>query len=164
MMVRLLRVAIVVACGCLALGYAWGGNWPGAASSLGLGILWLVLRSPRRPWLPTPAFAGCVALAAAGTWLRLGAGWMLLAVVAALCAWDLEGLDRRLERLAPAGARPALERRHLRRLGPVASLGLLLGLAALVVELRLEFWPALLLGLLAIAGLSWITYLLRTEA
>ena len=148
-----LAAASLVA-GCLLVGERPPAVLALAALALLLAALPLVL--PGRGQLALAGFAG---LAAVGLRLGLGAGWMLLAVVAALCAWDLEHLVERLSHPAYAGSedgREAVERVHLGRLLAVAAVGLLLGSAGLLAQAGITFLPALLLSLLALLGLSWV--------
>jgi len=162
---RLVTATIVLVAACLAAAHALAGSWAWAVAGLGLGVLWLLGRW--RDWSPAAplGLAASTALAALSLWPDNRAGialLALLAVVAALCAWDLDGLARRLARYPFAGDQAGLERRHLARLLAVATLGFLLGGAALAIQIRLTFLPALLLGLLALLGLSWAVLLLRT--
>lgn len=118
----------------------------------------------QRPWAAPLTLVGFAGLAAGGLLLGLGTGWMLLAVVAALCAWDLEHLDKRLSHPAYAGSeagRRAVEKVHRGRLLAVTALGLLLGSVGLFAQVRLTFLPALLLSLLALLGLSWVVSFFR---
>ncbi len=162
---RGLAVASSVA-GCLL-----AGAWPAtalivlAALALLLAALPPILaRRGQRPWGPPLTLAGFAGLAAAGLLLGVEAGWMLLAVVAALAAWDLEHLYERLSHPAYAGSqagRGAVERVHLGRLLAVLAVGLLLGALGLLAPARLTFLPALLLSLLALLGLSWVVSFFR---
>lgn len=133
--------------------------------SLALAALPPILsRRGQRPWAAPLALVGFAGLAALGLRLGLGAGWMLLVVVAALCTWDLEHLEERLSHPAYAGSearRRATEKEHLARLLAVAAVGLLLGTAGLLAQARITFLPALLLSLLALLGLSWVVSFLR---
>jgi hypothetical protein len=117
----------------------------------------------QQPWASALAFAGFVGLAALGLQLGFSAGWMLLTVVGALCAWDLEHLAERQSQptYAASGAERAMEVQHLRRLLAVAVAGLLLGGAGLLLQVRITFLPAVLLSLLALLGLTWVVSFLR---
>jgi len=152
------RAARVLAAASLAAGCLLAGERP--AATLALAALALLLAAlPPVPGRGQLALAGFAGLAATGLRLGLGAGWMLLAVVAALCAWDLEHLVERPSHPAYAGSedgRRAVERAHLGRLLAVAAVGLLLGSAGLLAQARITFLPALLLSLLALLGLSWV--------
>jgi hypothetical protein len=162
---RLLFGTIIGAAACLTAAHAAGEGWPWAIASAVLGTLWLL--GCWRDWSPTASLglAAFTALAAFSLWLGGRSGTTLLAllaVVAALCAWDLDGLARRLARYPVVGDQAELERRHLARLLAVAALSLLLGGATLAIQIRLTFLPALLLGLLILLGFSWAILLLRT--
>jgi hypothetical protein len=54
-----------------------------------------------------------------------------------------------------------MEKGHLRRLMSVATVGFFLGSAALLVQARITFLPAVLLSLLALLGLSWLVSFFR---
>ncbi len=149
------RASSVAALAVLALG----------TGAVLLAVLPLILsRRQQQPWAAPLALAGFTGLAVVGLRLGLGAGWMLLAVVAALCAWDLEHLEERLSHPIYAGseaARHAMQKEHARRLLAVAALGLGLGAAGLVAQARITFLLALLLSLLALLGLSWVVSFFR---
>jgi hypothetical protein len=87
---------------------------------------------------------------------------MLVGVVLALVAWDL---DRFLGRMRAAGRIKdvGLERHHLWRLLIVAGTGLFLGAVALSVKIRLGFAVVFMLALLAVLGLSRVVGFLRRE-
>ena len=137
-----------------------------AASALLLALLPLVLRG-QRPWSAPLTLAGFTGLAIAGLSLDLGAGWILLAVAAALCAWDLELLEARLSDPGYNGSearRRGMKAEHLPRLLAVATAGLLLGATALVAQARITFLAALVLSLLALLGLSWVVSFFRASS
>jgi len=164
---KALFASIGLAAGALALGYGLGGLWPGVAVAGGFGALWLFSQRGRRTWPAAALLLGAAALAAAGLWLDLGAGWMLAGLVGALCAWDLDHWLRQMRGVewneSSAARRLALEKGHLSRLVAVAGVGLALGLVALAVRVRLSFFLAVLLGLLAAWGLSRAVAYLRRE-
>ncbi len=162
---HLIFASVGLATACLAGTHALAGIWPGAAASIGLGILWLVGEGQQWRLAAPLGLAASVGLAALGVRLGGDAGvalLALLAVIAALCAWDLAGLAQRLCGPTYVGDQEGLERRHVGRLLAVAALGLLLAVAALALDLSLSFLPALLLSLLAVLGLSWAVFLLRS--
>jgi hypothetical protein len=164
MTARLLPITIGLATLTLAVGYAVGGEWTYSLILLAMGILWWY--GQRRNWngLASVVLIGFVVAAAIGLWLGLPAGWMLIGVVAALSAWDLDDLARRLKSVERVEMRLALERLHLRRLISVDGLGLLLAGTALVVQYRFSFDVALFLGLVAVLSLSQMMSYLRRES
>jgi hypothetical protein len=165
---KALLASIGLSAGALALGYGLGGQWPGVVLAVSLGGLWWLNVKSSRDWLASALLLVVVALAAAGLWLDLDAGWLLAGLVGALCAWDLDHWVRQLRGVEwdePSAARRlALEKEHLRRLAAVAGVGLVLGLLALVVHVRLSFFLAVLLGLLIAWGLSRAVTILRRES
>ena len=164
MTARLLSITIGLAAIVLAIGYAVGGVWKISLILLAMGVLWWI--GQKRHWnLFAPvALLGFVVAAAVGLWMGLPAGWMLVGVVAALSAWDLDHFARRLRSVERVEMRPALERLHLRRLVSVDGLGLLLAGMALGVQYKFSFDVALVLGLVAVVGLSQMVSYLRRES
>lgn len=163
----LLTVSTGMAAGALALGYALGGFWAGMVWILALGFLWLIGQWRQWRWMASIGLVFFVGAAAGGFWLGLAAGWMLLGVVAALDAWDLDYFFQRLSRVAAdetLAQRRELKQRHLRRLAVVNVMGLLLAAVALEVRFEFSFGAAFWLGLLAILGLSQAVGFLRRES
>jgi hypothetical protein len=151
---RYTTISIVLAALLPAAGYASGGHWIGAVACLALGGLWLA--GQRRGWDGSEALglAGFAGIAAVGVWLELPTAIVLVGVVAALVAWDLDRFTQRLRNAGQIDQERTLVRAHLQRLLVVAGLGLLLGLAAGIIPAPSSFGWALGLGALAIVGLS----------
>jgi hypothetical protein len=158
-------VAVALATGLLALGYAVDGPEPWAAFVAPVpAVLWVTGRVHRSAPAVDASLAAFLALAGLGMWLGVSAGWMVPAAVSGLAAWDLAHLERRLTQAGHVENRDLLAARHLAHLLPVLVLGLALALVGAGVRLDLGFFPALLLGVLAIAGLALlVTYLRRDE-
>lgn len=162
--VKPLPISIGLATCALALGYALSGLWIWTSLVAALGGLWLLGQHYRWGWVASMELICLVSVAAAGIWQNLAAGWMLLGVVAALTAWDLDHFAQRLRSVGRAEGARELKQRHLRRLMMVDGLGLLLAAIALEVKIELNFGVAFSLGLLAILGLSWVIGFLRRES
>ena len=162
-MKNLVNGTIIIATLSLALGYAVSPLWLGNVVVIGLGLIWLVGPRHRLSWLTDLGFISLTTMAAFGVWGALSASWMLLGVVAALMAWDLDRFSRRLAEAMQPEREAQLWRSHLRRLLPVAGLGLLLGGVAMSAELELSLSWAILLGLLVLIGLSRTIGAGRTE-
>ena len=164
MTARLLAITIGLAAIVLAMGYAVGGARTFSPILLAMGALWWIGQRRRWNFLASVALVGFVVAAAMGLWMGLPAGWMLVGVVAALSAWDLDHFARRLRGVERVEMRLALERFHILRLVSVDSLGLLLAWVALAVQYKLSFDVALVLGLVAVLGLSQMVSYLRRES
>jgi hypothetical protein len=165
MIARVTVFCILLAAAAALIGFALAGAWQLGVLAAGLGGLWIVAR--RKGWGGTasPLLLGFLVLAALGVTLPGGAIWAPLCLVAGLAAWDL---DRFAGRLRGVGPRPAaaegggaapdethdLTRRHLWRLGVVSGLGLVLSWAGQAIHFKLELTVMLLLGFVAILGLS----------
>jgi len=160
----LLPASIVLATGALALGYGLGGMALWVLPIVALGGLWLLALWRRLAWAAWLGLALYAALAAAGLLLGLAGGWMLLGLVAALAAWDLDWFLHRLKQVGWVAEEGDLARRHHLRLLLVLGLGLLPAAVALELELDLGFGIVLLLGSLAIFGLSRAVGFLRRES
>ena len=164
MAAKLLPVSIGLTACALALGYATSGLWTEALLIAALGFLWLLGRWYGWGWVASVALVFFVGAAVVGLWLNLGAGWMLLGVVAALCAWDLDHFVQRLMSVGRVERERELERAHLQRLLIVSGLGFLLAAVALGINVKLDFGAVFLLALLAVLGLSRAIGFLRRES
>ncbi len=164
MTARLLPITIGLAAILPAMAYAVGGVWKVSPILLAMGALWWIGQKRRWNLVAPVALVGFVVAAAVGLWMGLPAGWMLVGVVAALSAWDLDHFAQRLRGVERVEMQPALEQLHLRRLVSANGLGLLLAGMALVVQYKFSFDVALVLGLVAVLGLSQMVSYLRRES
>lgn len=149
-----LIASIVLAASALILAYALGALWLPAAAILLLGAAWIVGQQLSWRGGAWPMMGLFVVVAAAGAWLELNPILLVVGLIAALSAWDLDGFARQLRRVDAVEQEQGLQRRHLRRLLLVDGLGLLLAVLALNLEIDLSFGVALILGLIALLGLS----------
>lgn len=159
-----LHLSTLLATASLALGFAAGGLGAAAPPILLIGLLWSLGRRRGWDWISPLGLISLYGAAAVGLLLNLEAGWMLLAAVATLSAWDLDAFLQRLGDAERGGAVRDLERRHLGRLLLVNGSGLALGGMALELSVRLSLVAAILLGLLTLAGLSQMIALLRPDS
>ncbi len=114
-------------------------------------------------WLATLAFVLLIMMAAGGLSLGRPAGWMFASGIAALSAWVLGDFVRRAG-AAPPEEYPSFLRRFLLRLLMLDLLAAGMAALALTVHLSLPFFPALLLGIALMFGLSRVLATLRREA
>jgi hypothetical protein len=146
----------------LALGYGQGGAAGYSTWFLLLTALWLFTHFRKWYWFSSIALLIMIVAAAYGVWLGYPTVWMVLGAVGGLLAWDLSDFSRRQGYAAPMDDTRAMERRHLERVGIVATLGL--GLALLSIFLRFErlaFEVAVGLLILAVLGLTRLVIGLR---
>lgn len=99
--------------------------------------------------------------AATGAWLGLDPYLLLLGLIAALSAWDLDAFSRQVQ--DTDAVKPALEGRHLRRLLVVDGIGLVSAGLALTVQVRLSFGLAMAVAIAALVGLSRAIGFLRRD-
>ncbi|MGM0401670.1 MAG: hypothetical protein ACQEQT_10275 [Chloroflexota bacterium] len=162
MITKALFASIILTTFVTALAYGLGDLWIGALMIVGMGSLWLLEQGDWGRTAPV-ALISFIGAAVTGLWLGLASGLLLLSVVLALSTWDLDHFARRLRGVDQVEKAHDLERRHVGRLIVVDTLGLILGGAALTLEIRLDFYTVLLLALLAVLGLSQGIRLLRRE-
>ncbi len=166
-MIRVSQIAhgsTLLATGALAIGYALSGLPAGAPLIAAWGVFWLIGRQRGWGWAVWPGLAGLVSAAAFGVWRGIPAAWMLFAAVAALVAWDLDALAQRARSVGQVAGEAGLIQAHLRRVLIVGGGGLALGEIAASAQVEFSFGWALLLGLLALAGLGLVVGFLRRES
>jgi len=140
----------------LSLGYGLAREWPTALLTVGAGAVWAVGVWRNRPRVISAGLVAFVGLSALGVSLEFNPFWMLLTTTAALVAWDLANFAGRITQANLEVDIPDLQQQHVRRLSLVAGGGLLLGAAALGLQINLTFGRAVLLGLLLAVSLSWL--------
>ncbi len=147
-----LAISILVSASAVAAAYAVEGLLIPAAVILAVGLPWLLRGRSSSVWIAWLT-AGVLAMASAcGAALGANAWLLVIGLVGALSAWDLDAFARQLWSVDEVVQE--LERRHLARLLIVAALSLVLTGLALTVQLQLSFGVALALGLVALVGLS----------
>lgn len=159
---RALFVSTGLATGLLALGYGLSGQWTWSPLIVAVGLLWLLGQWRGWGWVASVGLVVCAGIAILGFWADLGVGWLWFGMVAALTTWDLDHFVRRMRSVHRVERAGDLERRHLQRLLIVNGLSLLITAVALGIEIKFSFATALLLGALAVLGLSQaIGFLMR---
>ena len=148
-----------LAIACLVLGLCWAGvDWFGIGRSRKKQILTTgVSQKSRRggdPLMGNFAMLLFIALTAWGVWQKLPTWIMLVVVLLTLLAWDLGQFSSRLLAVTDDATLVRLERVHLTRLGLALAVGLLLGGAALLVHVPLDFGWALVLGMITMIALN----------
>jgi hypothetical protein len=143
----------IAAVAIVAGGFAPAARWPETLASVLVGAAWFGGVRRGWEWSASAGFLALVGLTALGALSGLPALWALVAVVAALAALDLSVAALRLGRGQVIGE-DTITKARLRRLAPVAGIGLATGLLASSVHLSLGFVWLLLLGLVALVGLA----------
>lgn len=155
--------AAAIAALTLAVAYAAQSHWVWTP-------LFLLCAAPfgfgrRLAWRGAPhaSAAALIGGAVVGVWLGSPPWAMALAVIAALCAWDLAGLEERAGD-ADGEAVSALARAHLARLAATAAAGGLVVAVALTVELKVDFWLVFAAALFLVVSLSAALRLLKARS
>jgi hypothetical protein len=153
-MSRLGHICVGLAALGLAVGFGIGGIWAAAPICLGLGAFWLLGEQFDWRWTNALGLLCVTGAAIIGIWSGIAVPFILFSTTMALVAWDLLRFAQRLRTAVQVEGADVLMRSHVQRLLVVAALGLLLGGISQGVQLELSFSGALLLGGLAILGLS----------
>jgi len=159
-----LIMSIAISTAAISVPFLTASLWVPAAAVILLGVVWIgAHNSGRGPWI-TWAMMGLFTVAAAvGAWLELRPFLLVVGLTAAVSAWDLDHHGRNMENADLVERRTLVDKRHARRLAVVDAISLIAALAALRVRIRLSFSVAILLGLVALIGLSRVMTFLRSE-
>ncbi len=133
---------------CLAGGYLVTAYWMVAVVALASVLVLFFAGKIAAGWVPGACLAALVGLAAGGLFVQAPPLLMILGATAALGAWDLENLNRRMVDSAPSGSGAVFEKRHLLALAAALGLGLLLAGLGRLVAVQIPF--VLLLALVII--------------
>jgi hypothetical protein len=152
---------IGLASACLAGGLIAAGETLFALAPATLGGVWAAGIILQRRWFCVVALPGMVIVAVGAAFAQVAPFVSLAGLVMTLTAWNLEELERRLIQADRVVDELALRRVHTARLLAVSGLALGIGVLASVVRFEIGAIGALLLGALAVLGLSRIVTLLR---
>lgn len=148
---RLALASLVASTAALVLGFVRGRTeiliLP-LAISTGLALIGEARNSG---WSPTLWFLAQAGLCAVG---RSGELWELISISCALAYWDLSAFRYRLRNAGRIDEPQLLFQRHLLYLLATMVVGIGLGIASVIVRIDSDFAGALLLGIIALGGLS----------
>jgi hypothetical protein len=129
-----------------------------------LAALWLASQARGISW-PNGLFLFFFLSAGAAAFFTGGPNWMLvIGGVAALGAWDLYSFLQRLGSADRVAHEARLGGEHLRRLGLIEGIGLLLALAAITLRTNISFWWEALIVLVAIIVIAQMIAYARRQA
>jgi hypothetical protein len=148
----------------IVLSYAINQFWIASLFITLLGILWMVGYLKGWKWQASVMFTLFLGASAIGLWLNLSQWLIVLSMVGAISTWDLDHFTQRMRYAGLVSERPNLEKYHIRRLFVVIIFGLFLSLIALNLEVKLGFGTILLLGMIAVLGLSQVITFLKGKS
>lgn len=153
--------AIGLASAYLAGGLIAAGETIFALAPAVFGGLWVAGVILQRRWTRAVALPGMIIVAVGAAFAQVAPFVSLAGLVMTLIAWNLDDLERRLIQADRVVDEKALRRVHAARLLSVSGLALGIGVLASVVRFEIGAIGALILGVLAVLGLSRIVTLLR---
>jgi hypothetical protein len=143
-----------VAIACIAAAYLLASLWVILPALALLGVGWFLLRrnlvAGSSRWL----LAGTTGLAAIGAMMDLAMILIVVGMVAALAAWDLEDFDATLQDSARAVDRSRLMHLHMKWLLVALGSGMPLALLASIGKLDLPFAVAAALAVVLVVSLT----------
>jgi hypothetical protein len=157
-----LFVSLLVGVASLVMGYRAEGLSEPARWMLAFGALWALAQIQRWRWFAAIGLFAALAAAGYGLWLDLSTGWMLAGALGALFAWDLADFERRLRASGPEDA-PALEQRHLLRLGMLAAAGLAFSLLGMIYWWKFSLEWVGYIAILSALGVSLLVKRVRNQ-
>ena len=164
----MIKIAVLISSALSSAILAWAYAdmelpWVAGAMVALLALWWLALW---REWEPAPAGL-LVAFLGAAT-LGIGSGvpplWAVGSAILTLAASDLHAFHLSLRQVARVDPEARLESRHLARTLAISGVALVLSVMSQQWQVRMGTGVALLLGLLAILGLSRGVAFLRRES
>ena len=148
----------------IVISYAINQFWIASFLITALGILWMVGYLKGWKWQASVMFTLFLGASAIGLWLNLPQWLILLSMVGAISAWDLDHFTQRLRYARLVEERFNLEKYHIKRLFVVNLFSLFLSVIAFNVEVKLGFGAILLLGMIAVLGLNQVIIFLKGKS
>ncbi|MDX1688788.1 MAG: hypothetical protein R3248_12460 [Candidatus Promineifilaceae bacterium] len=151
----------------LLAGFGLAGLWWGAAAAAVVATLWAAGHARKKRWAASIGLFVLLFITAVGLVVGLAPGWGIVALGAALAAWEFDYFRRVLDSTVHADSHVRVERRHLlirrhrRRTLTVILSGVLVAGAATVIQIQFGFGLALLLAVVSLAGISRAVHFLR---
>lgn len=130
-------------------------------------ILWIGLFManvwiPRNWMISSLLFSGCL-IAGILSFTGFPIFWLVLAVTAQLLSWDLLCLRLKFDQFHHIEGDNLIIRAHLSRLGMVTVLSLAMAVLSMSISVSFDFGWVLVVGIIALAGLSLVFRNLRSS-
>ena len=149
------KVCAATATVCLSLAYLLSGYWLIILVFLAMTLFWKLLKNGSIFRTSSALLALFVVVAAIGVTVDLSTPLILIASTAALISWDLTNFVESVTDNQREETKRRLEGFHLRSLAVASSAGLLVSLIASYASFELPFGVMLLLGLIAMGGITY---------
>jgi len=154
--IRLTFGACILSAAGLAAGFALRGFVPGSLVVAILGLVWLLAVVRRWSGVSSGMFVVFGILGAILVQIQSPPYLEIIAIGAALVAWDLDHFQTRLGRIRSPEMARSVEAHHLTRLAAIVGAGMLVAAAALLIHIQLSFAVALLAGGIALLALGQV--------
>jgi drug/metabolite transporter (DMT)-like permease len=159
---KVLHASILLASGLIALAYAMNEYYLLAVLPLILGVLWLLDHRLRWQHLASLVLVIFSMFCVLGYWLQLSMPVLVLAISAAVAAWDLDHFSRRIQAQPPVRAFDRMQKYHIKQLAFVIGIGIALAQAILLIQITLNFWVIFVLTLIVIISLTRVLVIIRS--
>ncbi len=127
------------------------------------GSIWLILNMSNKETPNSLFFLFFIALAIVGSLRDIPPAIMILAVSMTLIAWDLSQFQDRISTEEESTSKTLMETKHLQKLAITASIGFLVALIPVFVQLQISFVFFLIIILAILLGLRKSILDLRNE-
>lgn len=156
-------VSIGVATLGLLYGFFVSNHWIWVLLIATSGLFWVYGWLRKLEMLSSLLLVGFTALSVLGILINLPPFGFLIGLLAALSAWDLDRFEQRIRQAGKIENERAVVLKHFLNLAAVDGLGLIVGSMALLLRIRLDFGLVLLVGLVAVIGLSLVFNYIKRE-
>jgi hypothetical protein len=134
-----------------------------ASVSAVIGLIWLIQEVNGKTTISTAYFVAFVGFAALGSLNHAPVPLLLLGLCTDLAAWDLSRFQQRIRDEETSDEKTFLENNHLQKLAAVTSVGFLIALVPMLMQISVNFVILLLIMLLALIALRQSILSLRGD-
>jgi len=159
-----LDASIILACAAQLLAYGLGGFWIWSPVFILACCTWLFAVRRDLEGMSTVLFLGILMASVFGCLIHLSLALLILSLVAALAAWDMDYFSRRLKLVNDGEVVKEMEKQHLRRVFYLTGLGFILTNLAALFRTGFSFWTVFWLVVLIILAAGLVIGYLRRSA
>jgi len=159
----LFHILVLIGFGLPSAGFLWNGSLIPAALLAFTGSAWVIFERRGLAWAASTALLLGISGSAYGSWAVLGPLSSISSAICLLMAWNLAQFHKFTRKAAPDDDLTIVEQRHIIKTLGFGLTALGISLAGVYVQIRVTFFQAVALLVLAIIGIMQMVRWILTK-